>query len=156
MGWAWPSSAPACSLTNLWFGVCQTYFIHVQANLIQTWVSGWAELDPAQPQLVHWLICGSEFWGNFISKNKMGSLSHKIIINIIDINIVLREGLKKRWNFPKVGGRGSKNKKKTTFPKTVHFYLECHNSARNVIKFFGPPTNSAVALHWSLCKLAYI
>ena len=103
LGWAWPSSAPACSLTNLWFGVCQTYFIPVQANLIQTWVSGWAELDPAQPQLVHWLICGSEFWGNFISKNKMGFLSHKIIINIIDINIVLREGLKKIGIFQKWG-----------------------------------------------------
>ena len=37
------------------------------------------------------------------------------------------------------GGRGSENKKKfPTFPKTVPFYLECHDSARNVIQNFWP------------------
>ena len=54
----------------------------------------------------------------------------------------LREGFKKKLEFSNRGrGRGSENKKKIpnlTFPKTVPFYLECHDSARNVIKFFWP------------------
>ena len=46
---------------------------------------------------------------------------------------------KKKLEFSNRGGRGSENKKKIpTFPKTVPFYLECHDSARNVIKFFWP------------------
>ena len=35
------------------------------------------------------------------------------------------------------------------------FYLECHDLARNVIKFFslyGPPSTSAAVLYWSLCS----
>ena len=55
------------------------------------------------------------------------------------VNDKVREGFKKSWNFLMGGGRfeGSENKKIPTFPKTVPFYLECHDSARNVIKFFG-------------------
>ena len=46
---------------------------------------------------------------------------------------------KKKLEFSNRGGRGSENKKKIpTFPKTVPFYLECHDSARNVIKNFWP------------------
>ena len=53
--------------------------------------------------------------------------------------IDFREGFKKKsWNFPIGGGGGPKIKKNPTFPKTVPFYLECHDSARNVIKFFWP------------------
>ena len=40
---------------------------------------------------------------------------------------------KKRLEFSnRGGGGGSKIKKNPTFPKTVPFYLECHDSARNV------------------------
>ena len=74
---------------------------------------------------------------------------------------------KKKVGIFQQGGEGPENKKKIpTFPKTVPFYLECHDSARNVIKFFWPyvvpppttTTNSAAALHRSLCswKLAYV
>ena len=54
-------------------------------------------------------------------------------------SIQLGKGSKKKLEFSNRGGRGSENKKKfPTFPKTVPFYLECHDSARNVIKFFWP------------------
>ena len=51
----------------------------------------------------------------------------------------VREGFKKKkLEFSNRGGRGSEKKKNPTFPKTVPFYLECHDSARNVIKIFWP------------------
>ena len=78
----------------------------------------------------------------------------------------LRVQRKKKLEFSKRGGGGPKIKKNPTFPKPVPCYLECHDSARNVIKIFWPyvppphttTTNSAAALHRSLCswKLAYI
>ena len=50
-----------------------------------------------------------------------------------------------------ISNRGCGSEKKNpTFPKTVSFYLECHDSARNVIKDFclyvtpPPPTTAAV------------
>ena len=62
--------------------------------------------------------------------------------SFLEIIILIREGFKKKkkkLEFSNRGGRGSENKKKIpTFPKTVPFYLECHDSARNVIKFFLP------------------
>ena len=46
--------------------------------------------------------------------------------------------VKKKLDISNIGGGGQKITRNPTFPKTVPFYLECHDSARNVIKIFWP------------------
>ena len=79
----------------------------------------------------------------------MGSLSHKIIINIIDINIVLREGLKKKLEFSKRGREGVRKKKFQLFQKQCH---STQNAMIQLLPYIDPYVHGNLPIY-SNCNI---